>query len=372
MSTGEAWNSLMHSCRIYGPPECDPSLEPSTCGTRGVAIVYFTTFQLVCTFVMLNLVIGVILDNFSDLGQQEEEERQARIAEEAELKRVEREAASIASSAAALTPSRVGGKGAGGNVAEALTAVRAADSEAQKQIRRPPTQAELDAFVEEWSAFDDDASYVIDATNLVPLVMRLKAPLGTRQLQNARSEATKIVYQEIAVPDRNGKVHFAEVLYALAERSAGGIKINKEEAQRELEKTWERSHVLRDGKPRRIFRVPFGERGGAHRTSLSANLHPSGANQQVSDTLAALRLQSAIRGWFARKRRRAEESVGGARVVNQGAYSYNGEARRRGTWRGWLGSWGGGGDTSSGASSNAGARTQQRARSSAACSRTGA
>jgi len=40
---------------------------------------------------------------------------------------------------------------------------------------------------------------------------------------------------------RDGKVHFAEVLfYAVAERSAGVIKINEEEAQRELEKTWAR------------------------------------------------------------------------------------------------------------------------------------
>lgn len=108
--TGEAWNGIMHDCMVQ-PPDCDPSSEPycavldddgglqwnttsgsyvpvaapgvagqagctcdncswrelydiDNCGVRW-APVYFVSFFILGAFVMLNLVIAVVLENFS-------------------------------------------------------------------------------------------------------------------------------------------------------------------------------------------------------------------------------------------------------------------------------------------------------------------
>ena len=85
MSSGEAWNSVMHDCAIqpaaaralgdhvlYGgwedKAECDDDPDTcglSCCGSEGLAVAYFLSFQVFCAFVLLNLVIAVILENFS-------------------------------------------------------------------------------------------------------------------------------------------------------------------------------------------------------------------------------------------------------------------------------------------------------------------
>jgi len=47
---------------------CDPDLVPSDCGNRNQSLVYFLTYMFIGTFVLLNLVVAVILENFSALG----------------------------------------------------------------------------------------------------------------------------------------------------------------------------------------------------------------------------------------------------------------------------------------------------------------
>ena len=65
---GEAWNGLMLDCMVE-PPFCDPHL--GNCGRPLIAPVFFTTFTLVGMFVLLNLFIAVILDNFGEVQQLE-------------------------------------------------------------------------------------------------------------------------------------------------------------------------------------------------------------------------------------------------------------------------------------------------------------
>lgn len=86
MVTGEAWNSIMHNCMVT-PPECTDffgqtfngwgNLEeqnpraldgfwlPNDCGLNGVSIVFFITFQIVGNYMVLNLFVAVILDNYA-------------------------------------------------------------------------------------------------------------------------------------------------------------------------------------------------------------------------------------------------------------------------------------------------------------------
>ncbi|XP_071552669.1 voltage-dependent calcium channel type A subunit alpha-1 isoform X2 [Panulirus ornatus] len=67
-ATGESWQSIMLSC-IKGRP-CDPEAftndREKTCGSN-VAYAYFVSFIFLCSFLMLNLFVAVIMDNFDYL-----------------------------------------------------------------------------------------------------------------------------------------------------------------------------------------------------------------------------------------------------------------------------------------------------------------
>ncbi|XP_065346993.1 voltage-dependent calcium channel type A subunit alpha-1 isoform X9 [Cloeon dipterum] len=66
-ATGEAWPSIMLSC-IKGRP-CDPRAqkpEGEGCGSN-LAYAYFVSFIFFCSFLMLNLFVAVIMDNFDYL-----------------------------------------------------------------------------------------------------------------------------------------------------------------------------------------------------------------------------------------------------------------------------------------------------------------
>ncbi|XP_078045547.1 calcium voltage-gated channel subunit cacophony isoform X9 [Augochlora pura] len=66
-ATGEAWPNIMLSC-IKGRP-CDVKAgkqEPGGCGSN-IAYAYFVSFIFFCSFLMLNLFVAVIMDNFDYL-----------------------------------------------------------------------------------------------------------------------------------------------------------------------------------------------------------------------------------------------------------------------------------------------------------------
>ena len=54
-STGESWNALMHDCMDQ---------------TTGWAFVYFTTFQLICGYLILNLVVAIVINRFQKVTVQ--------------------------------------------------------------------------------------------------------------------------------------------------------------------------------------------------------------------------------------------------------------------------------------------------------------
>ena len=60
ISTGEDWNRIMYDCMRL-EPNCIPG---KTCGTS-LAPLFFITFILVVTHVMLNLFVLVIIQQFS-------------------------------------------------------------------------------------------------------------------------------------------------------------------------------------------------------------------------------------------------------------------------------------------------------------------
>ncbi|EGD78396.1 voltage-dependent L type calcium channel alpha 1 [Salpingoeca rosetta] len=66
-ATGENWQNMMRDIHL-GPPNCDPATEPGVCGSV-VAVPFFCTFLVLCSFLILNLFVAVIMDNFEYLTQ---------------------------------------------------------------------------------------------------------------------------------------------------------------------------------------------------------------------------------------------------------------------------------------------------------------
>ena len=182
-STGEMWNGIMHDCMVYrncyeiqvgeyagtyvekedsrldGLPLGDDGYEdrctPSYVGT----IAYFVLFILICGFVMLNLVIAVILDNFQSYS---------------------------------------------GNV------------------DLPVSEEDFTQFALEWGRIDRSGSYYIPADKLPKLLRRLSAPLGVKNLPKAMiKKALILTLFTCNVRIEDGKVHFSSVLKALAARLDG-------------------------------------------------------------------------------------------------------------------------------------------------------
>ncbi|KAJ8254227.1 hypothetical protein COCON_G00208390 [Conger conger] len=65
-ATGEAWHDIMLSC--LGGKDCDPrsGIKEKECGSE-FAYLYFVSFIFLCSFLMLNLFVAVIMDNFEYL-----------------------------------------------------------------------------------------------------------------------------------------------------------------------------------------------------------------------------------------------------------------------------------------------------------------
>lgn len=73
MTTGENWDFVMHDMMVE-PPLCTPSRVTyldSDCGSKPWAYFMFLSFYIVCTYILLNMFIAVIISNFSFAYQQD-------------------------------------------------------------------------------------------------------------------------------------------------------------------------------------------------------------------------------------------------------------------------------------------------------------
>lgn len=71
ISTGESYNGIMHDCAL-APPYCSATsggiIDPnaSNCGSPTISYLYFVIAFTILNYIMLNLFVAIILDNFSD------------------------------------------------------------------------------------------------------------------------------------------------------------------------------------------------------------------------------------------------------------------------------------------------------------------
>ncbi len=74
--TGEDWNRVLHDCML-GMPYCtkrpDSNYWDNDCGNWLAAIVYFCSFYVIITYIVLNLLVAIIMENFSLFYSNEED-----------------------------------------------------------------------------------------------------------------------------------------------------------------------------------------------------------------------------------------------------------------------------------------------------------
>ncbi|CAM9262063.1 unnamed protein product, partial [Lampetra planeri] len=74
--TGEDWNKIMHDCMVL-PPFCTPSRVnywETDCGNYAGALLYFCSFYVIIAYIMLNLLVAIIVENFSLFYSTEEDQ----------------------------------------------------------------------------------------------------------------------------------------------------------------------------------------------------------------------------------------------------------------------------------------------------------
>nr|Q25452.1 RecName: Full=Muscle calcium channel subunit alpha-1; AltName: Full=MDL-alpha-1 [Musca domestica]CAA83514.1 voltage dependent calcium channel alpha1 subunit [Musca domestica] len=66
-ATGEAWQEIMMACSPRDDVKCDPESDAvNNCGSS-IAFPYFISFYVLCSFLIINLFVAVIMDNFDYL-----------------------------------------------------------------------------------------------------------------------------------------------------------------------------------------------------------------------------------------------------------------------------------------------------------------
>jgi len=185
-STGESFNGLMHDLfswhwghnRLTCCFQCGPivdgnwrnySIESSgswvytrepenSCGETGWALPIYLVFQVVMAYIVLSIMIGVILENFANVGS--------------ETKKI--------------------------------------------------TTDDLEEFREVWLRYDPRGQWVVPSHNLLAILQQLKEPLGIAGKTPALTRAEMLKHLgKLDIPDHGGWVHFSETLTAITNDVAG-------------------------------------------------------------------------------------------------------------------------------------------------------
>ncbi|XP_044025254.1 calcium channel, voltage-dependent, L type, alpha 1D subunit, a isoform X5 [Siniperca chuatsi] len=184
-ATGEAWQEIMLACM---PGKlCDPESdynpgEEMTCGS-GFAIVYFITFYMLCAFLIINLFVAVIMDNFDYLTR-------------------------------------------------------------DWSILGPH---HLDEFKRIWSEYDPEAKGRIKHLDVVTLLRRIQPPLGFGKLCPHRVACKRLVAMNMPLNSDGTVMFnatlFALVRTALKIKTEGNLEQANEELRAVIKKIWKRTSM---------------------------------------------------------------------------------------------------------------------------------
>ncbi|XP_057675520.1 voltage-dependent L-type calcium channel subunit alpha-1D isoform X2 [Corythoichthys intestinalis] len=184
-ATGEAWQEIMLAC-LPGKL-CDQESdynpgEEKTCGS-GFAIIYFITFYMLCAFLIINLFVAVIMDNFDYLTR-------------------------------------------------------------DWSILGPH---HLDEFKRIWSEYDPEAKGRIKHLDVVTLLRRIQPPLGFGKLCPHRVACKRLVAMNMPLNSDGTVMFnatlFALVRTALKIKTEGNLEQANEELRAVIKKIWKRTSM---------------------------------------------------------------------------------------------------------------------------------
>ncbi|CAG2107784.1 unnamed protein product [Medioppia subpectinata] len=185
-ATGEAWQDIMLACTYNDDVLCDPKSEEgmsndkSSCGSN-FAIPYFISFYILCSFLIINLFVAVIMDNFDYLTR-------------------------------------------------------------DWSILGPH---HLDEFVRLWSEYDPDAKGRIKHLDVVTLLRKISPPLGFGKLCPHRVACKRLVSMNMPLNSDGTVMFnatlFAIVRTALRIKTDGNIDTANEELRAVIRKIWKRT-----------------------------------------------------------------------------------------------------------------------------------
>ncbi|XP_019366026.1 PREDICTED: voltage-dependent N-type calcium channel subunit alpha-1B isoform X1 [Gavialis gangeticus] len=180
-ATGEGWHEIMLSC--LSNRACDPrsGLTKDECGSD-FAYFYFVSFIFLCSFLMLNLFVAVIMDNFEYLTRD----------------------------SSILGPHH------------------------------------LDEFVRVWAEYDPAACGRISYTDMYEMLRHMSPPLGLGKKCPARVAYKRLVRMNMPISDQDLTVHFTSTLMALIRTAleiklaSGGVKQHQCDAElrKEISLVW--------------------------------------------------------------------------------------------------------------------------------------
>uniref|UniRef100_A0A7S2IRG1 Ion transport domain-containing protein n=1 Tax=Haptolina brevifila TaxID=156173 RepID=A0A7S2IRG1_9EUKA len=187
-STGESFNGIMQdlygwqwghnrmSCCMQCGPILDGDIQavmviPSTnesrfnreeplssCGEAAPALIIYFLFQLVMAYIVLSIMIGIILENFANVGS--------------ETKKISLD--------------------------------------------------DIEEFREVWLKYDPKGTFIVPSYNLLAILQQLKEPLGIQGKQTPMTRADMLKHLgKLDVPDHGGYIHFMETLTAVSNLEAG-------------------------------------------------------------------------------------------------------------------------------------------------------
>jgi len=185
-ATGESFNGLMHDLfdwhwgdnRLKCCLECGPILDgslktymnfatgvayeavkpESSCGNTWVAGAIYFFFQILMSYIVLSIMIGVILENFTNVGSE----------------------------------------------------------------TRKISMDDLEEFREVWLKYDPKGTFIVPSHNLLAILQQLKRPLGIAGSEPALTRAEMLKHLgKLDIPDHGGYIHFMETLTAVSHAHAG-------------------------------------------------------------------------------------------------------------------------------------------------------
>ncbi len=211
--TGESWNGIMHDAMIvdvphplglHNPNRCDSAA--GTCGSPVAAIIYFIFFTLIGGFVMLNLVIAVILENFSGLASEDEQ-------------------APPPAPPAPAHPSTLP-RPRPPPLPPPDPSVDTFPLPSREQV---VPDSLIEEFREEWAKLDPDGDGHIPSVKLTTLLRRVCEPLGFRSqhhggvVMHRKEQMARL--RELNIPDHEGLINFQEARRRRPPRAAAAATV---------------------------------------------------------------------------------------------------------------------------------------------------